>query len=190
MQPSSLKTIAFIIGIGSLLFLVAAFLPYSKVFVEHDPEKRMAIITEMKRMWNIANIFFILGAIITVIGLTLFLFGFKEIVSTRLSYLNIILFIVGAALWSWVITERIISPEKFANGTNTPYLFVIYSILMQVGLFLFGFLLLKTNLVNWVSWMLMLGSSTIFILMIIFKDMPPFVYYLLTLTLAVVMIFE
>lgn len=189
MQPSSLKTATFIIGIGSLLFLVAAFLPYSKVFVEHDPERRMAIITDMKRMWNIANIFFSLGAIITVIGLTLFLFGFKGIVNTRLSYLNIFLLSVGAVLWSWLVTERIISPEKFANGTNTPYLFAIYSIFMQVGLFLFGFLLLKTTLVNWVSWVFMLGSSTLFILMVIFKDMPPFVYYLLTLTLSVVMIF-
>ena len=83
-----------------------------------------------------------------VIGLTLIMFGFKEITKTRLLYLNIFLLSVGAVLLSWVVAERIISPEKFANGTNTPYLFAIYSILTQVGLFLFGFLLLKTTLVN------------------------------------------
>ena len=188
METSLLKTAGFVIGPGSLLFIVAAFLPYSKVFVEHDPEKRMIIITEMKRMWNIANIFFSLGAIITVIGLTLIMLGFKEIINTRSLYLNIFLLSVGAVLWSWVVAERIISPEKFANGTNTPYLFAIYSILTQVGLFLFGFFLLKTTFVNWVGWMFMLGSGTLFILMVIFKDMPPVVYYLLTLTLSVVLI--
>ena len=47
------KTTALILGLGSPLFLVAAFLPYSRVFAEPDTGKKLAIIMEMKKMWTI-----------------------------------------------------------------------------------------------------------------------------------------
>jgi hypothetical protein len=187
MEHSLLKSAAWVIGVGSLLFAVAAFLPYSRIFIEQDPVKRMAIIIEMKKMWNAGQVLFGLGAIVTVIGLAIFLFGFKEITARGLSWVSVIILGTGAILWSWHVTERLISPEQFARGTNTPYLFAIYSVLTQAGLFLLGVILFKTAMANWVSWMFMTGSVLLFILMVILKDMPPFVYYILTLILSVVL---
>jgi hypothetical protein len=181
----TMRTISLVICIGSVLFLVAALLPYSRVFAEPVAERKMEIITSMRGQWNVAQILFGLGSIVTVIGLGLMVMGFKETSLKSLAYTAIILMITGALLWSWSVTERIISPEGFVTGNNTPYLFLIYSILTQVGLFLIGFFMLKTAVANWLGWMFIIGSLLLFILMGIFRDMPPFVYYVLTLVLAI-----
>ena len=47
------KTTALILGLGSPLFLVAAFLPYSRVFAEADTEKNVDHLTGS--IWNVCN---------------------------------------------------------------------------------------------------------------------------------------
>jgi hypothetical protein len=188
METTYLRITAITIGLGSILFLVAAFLPTSRVFVEPSPDKKFEIILDMKGMWIMSQILFGLGSILTVVGLGLFSIGLKEITQTILSFSSILLLGVGALLWSWHVTERIIDPQGFAEGTNTPYLFLIYSVLTQVGLLLLGLFLWKSFVPHWISWMLIIGSGLIFILLVIFKDMPPFVYYVLTIILAVTLL--
>jgi len=116
-----------------------------------------------------------------VLGMGWVLFGQKETAHSVLSYASILLLGTGALLWCIHITERIIDPSGFAHGSNTPYLFLVYSIFTIIGLLLFGILLLKTSLGSWTGWMFIAGSIIILGLMVLFKDMPPFVYYLLTL---------
>jgi hypothetical protein len=181
------KTTALLLAFGSLLFLVAAFLPYSRVFVEPDPEKKLAIIMEMKKMWAIGQVFFGLGAMVTVIALGFQSYGFRDIAFARWSHLGILLMFIGTLLWCWHLWERIVQPEAFAKGLHTPYLFLLYSMLTQAGLVLVGILLLKSPVVNWVGWMFIIGAGVFFLLMLIFKDMPPFVYYVLTMIASVVL---
>jgi hypothetical protein len=50
---------------------------------------------------------------------------------------------------------------------------------------LIGFFLLRTPISNWLGWMFILTSSLLFILKVIFKDMPPFAYYIFTLVLSI-----
>jgi hypothetical protein len=175
----------YLTGLGSILFLVAAFLPYSRVFIEQSAEKKIEIIMNMRGMWNFGHVLFGFGSLITVAGLGLLVSGNREAGSLILSYLAVILLGTGALLWSWHVTERMLDPQGFADGTNTPYLFLIYSVLTQIGLFLIGFYLLKAHIKDWVAWMFIIGSAVLFILMIIFRDMPPFVYYVLTLVMSV-----
>lgn len=52
---------------------------------------------------------------------------------------------------------------------------------------LVGIMLPKSDPANWLGWMFILGSVVLFILMVIFRDMPPFVYYVLTMIAAVVL---
>ena len=72
-------------------------------------------------------------------------------------------------------------------GENTPYLFIVYSVLTQAGLVLIGIFFLKSDIVNWIGWMFIIGAAIFFVLMVIFKDMPPFVYYVLTLIASIVL---
>jgi hypothetical protein len=50
METTLQKTTVLILRLGSLMFLVAAFLPYSRIFAEPDTGKKLAIIMEMKKM--------------------------------------------------------------------------------------------------------------------------------------------
>jgi len=190
MEPSLQRTVSILLGFGSLLFLIAAFLPYSKAFVEPDAEKKLEIILGMKKMWIFGHILFGLGSIITVVALGIQSYGFKEIPLSMWSHLGVFLMSVGAVLWCWTVIERIIGPEDFANSMNTPYLFPAYSVLTQVGIAFIGIMLIKTSVANWIAWMFIIGSAVIFFLMLIFKDMPPFVYYVLTIVAAAALYFD
>ncbi|MGW8315806.1 MAG: hypothetical protein ACWGNV_09425 [Bacteroidales bacterium] len=184
-MDTDFRTSSVLIGLGSVMFLVAAFLPVSRVYVEPDPEKKLEIILDLKGMWNLSSGLFGAGSLVMVIGWALFVFSFNELSKVIIPLASIILLGTGALLWTWHVTERILHPEGFAKGTNTPYLFWVYSMLTQIGLFLAGWFLLRMPLANWPGWMLIAGSVLLFILMVVFKDMPPFVYYLLTLVLAI-----
>jgi hypothetical protein len=175
--------------LGSILFLVAAFLPVSRVYVEPLAEKKIEIITAMKRMWNTGQILFGSGSIVTVIALGILSYGFRDSPSAKWSYLGVSLMAVGAVLWNWHVAERIIDPVAFANNTNTPYLFVMYSILTQAGMVFIGIMLLNSIVANWVGWTFIIGSVFFLLMLIIFKDVPPFVYYVLTMIAAVVLFF-
>lgn len=189
MELYSEKSVGYILTVGSLLFLVAAFMPISRVYVEPSPEQKIELIMASKIQWNISMVFFVLGSIITAVGLGLFVFRSETSVRFLIpAYIGSAIILIGALLWSWHVIERIISPEGFARGTNTPFLFVLYSILTQFGLILLGIFLLYSNYSNWVGKAMIAGISLLFILMLIFKDMPPFVYYIFTMILAVVLI--
>lgn len=179
------RTSSVLLGVGSVLFLVAAFLPVSRVYAEPDPEKKLEIILELKWMWNLSSVLFGIGSLVVVFGWALFVFSFNELSKVIIPLASIILLGTGALLWTWHVTERIIHPVGFVNGTNTPHLFLVYSLLTQVGLALAGWFLLRMPVPDWPGWMLIFGSAILFILMLVFKDMPPFVYYLLTLVLAI-----
>lgn len=186
----SIKLASIVLMLGSLFFLIAAFLPYSKVFIEPDAEKRVEIILSMQRMWIAGHVMFALGSLITVIGLGMYMSGMERLHNTVLTFTGIILLAVGALLWTWHVTERIIHPEGFARGNLTPYLFLAYSLLTQAGLLIIGYVMIRSNMISWVGWMFLIGSASLFVLMVIFKDMPPFVYYLLTLVFSVALLFH
>jgi hypothetical protein len=179
------KTTGLILLLGSVLFMIAAFLPYSRIFAESDPTIRLEILDQQRKMWSFGQVLFALGSVITVFGLAYLYFRYRESIPGLWAWISILALLAGSILWSWHCVERLISPEGFVNGTLTPGLFLVYSLFTQAGLILFGILLLGTDLASWTGWMLILGMALLSVLMIIFKDMPPFVYYVFTLILAI-----
>ena len=71
MEISVQKMSALVIILGSVLFLIAAFSPISGVFAEPSPAGKLEIIMASPNAWSVAQIFFALGAMITVIGIAL-----------------------------------------------------------------------------------------------------------------------
>jgi len=187
MEASLQKTTSILLGLGSILFLIAAFLPYSRVFIESDPEKKLSIINSMPNLWNVGHVLFGSGAMLTAVALGLFSYGNRDLPGTTWAFAGVALILTGAVLWNWHVAERIIHPESFARGTHTPYLFLIYSIFTQIGLVFMGILLLNTVLPNWAGWMFISGGAVLFLLMLLFRDMPPFVYYMIMIVVSVVM---
>jgi hypothetical protein len=186
MESSLQKPTSLLLALGSLLFIIAAFLPVSRVFAEPDPDKKLSIIMDLRTMWTTGQVLFGLGSLVTVVALGWQSWGLRTVNGAGWSHLGVILLFIGMTLWCWHVWERAFDPKAFVSGTNTPYLFWLYSILTQIGLVLLGITVLRSDQANWVGWMFIIGAATFLILMIIFKDMPPFVYYVLTLVAAVV----
>ena len=52
---------------------------------------------------------------------------------------------------------------------------------------LLGYSLLQMGFPSWSAWLLIGGTLLLFVLYLVFRDMPPFVYYLMGLVLGIVL---
>ena len=185
MELTYQKTCALIIVIGSVFFMIAAFSPVSRVFAISDAGKKLELILNERSAWNISQFFFAAGAAVTVIGLGMTGMIFSNQMNTGLFYFSITLLAAGTILWAWHVYLRAIDPQLFTSGEIPIWLFAGYTFLTQAGLILYGMVLLKSGLSVWVGYMMIGSMILFFILTIIFRDMPPFVYYIITLITGV-----
>jgi hypothetical protein len=172
---------------GSVLFLVAAFSPISRIFGMPDAAGRLEIVAGAPDQWLLAQLLFALGSIVTAVGIGLVAArtagqGFTIYLTT-----SAVVVTVGALLWCWHVYLRAAEPARFIAGELPLWPFAAYSLLTMAGLALLGTALLQTTLPTWVG-RLPIGSAALFlILALVFGDMPPLVYYLITLTIGVVL---
>ena len=132
-----------------------------------------------------SQILFALGALVTAAGVGLLGYRSTEAGPSFPLYAAAAVMMAGALLWSWHVYQRAATPALFTTGQLPAWPFVVYSLLTMVGLTLLGMAILQTGLASWVGW-LCIGSAALFlVLALVFRDMPPFVYYLITLTVAV-----
>jgi len=174
--------------IGSILFFIAAFSPIAQVFSEPDAAKKLEILMNGGRGWIVDQIFFALGSLVTAAGLALVAYQFRTIPHSWLVFLGLAAVVIGAVLWSWNVYLRAIDPQAFAAGTLPAWPFILYTILTQAGLAAFGSGLSRSTLPHWAGWVLTGGSLLFFLVYLIFKDMPPFAYYILTLPTGIMMV--
>lgn len=187
---TALKYPALITLGGSILFLIAAFMPIAKVYMETDSATRLHWIMESRLQWNISQVLFGLGALITAWGVGFLQINLSELPKSNLGWIAISTIAIGAILWSIHVYLRMTAPEGWIDG-DFPYighLFVIYTILTQLGFLLIGLMLLDSDFPSWLGWMFAVGGVLLFLLTVIFKDMPPFIYYVMTTIAAVYII--
>jgi hypothetical protein len=176
--------------IGSVLFFIAAFSPIAQVFTEPDATQKMEIINNGGSAWIVDQIFFCLGSLVTGAGLALTVNQHRNIPGATWAFLGVAAIALGAVLWSWNVYQRTIAPQAFVTGTLPVWPFIAYTLLTQAGLVAIGILLLRSTLPGWVGWMLIGGSIFFFVAFIILKDMPPFVYYILTILTGIIIVWR
>jgi hypothetical protein len=174
---------------GSLLFIVAAFLPISWVFGERDPEKKLEMINAALGSWKFAQVLFGAGAAAASTGL---LFVYLHLRNSEANTAVLIAFVcsaVGAVLRAWHTYLRAVDPNEFVYRLLQPnWLAGAYFVLTMAALFALGIGLLKTEYQPWVGWMNIIASIVFILIAIIFGDIPPFVFYIITAITAVVLI--
>jgi hypothetical protein len=173
-----------VICIGASIFLAAAFAPMSRVFAVRSPDEKLAIINRSPGFWRLFQALFALGAIITALGVGLLEFSQYWRFSVE-QFLPAVLLLIGAIPWCAHVYLRAVDPEAFAFGTLPAWHFKFYTLLTLAAFFLLGIELLRLMGGTWQGFFLMGASMLIYILYQQFKDMPPFVYYLLALVLGV-----
>jgi hypothetical protein len=183
-----MKTTAFLILTGSVLFLAASFSPISRVHMEPTAAGRLAIITAEPAAWLIAQLLYSFGAFITAAGIGTAAFRLRSRVPSVLSYTVILAIAAGAIYFGAYVYFRWTNPQAWVQITPPYPSFLTYSFLTQAALLLFGIMLLIAGLPRWLGW-LVTGSMLLLILLtLVFRDMPPFAYYLLSLPIGFVLL--
>jgi hypothetical protein len=176
-----------ILIIGSIIFIIAAFSPISRVFGEPDPARKLEIMEKGRTGWTISQVLFVLGASVTAIGLGLVAYRLRGSPGAPLAWLGFGVVAVGAVLWDWHVYLRALDPAAFAFGTLPAWQFVAYTLLTLAGLAAFGVVYLRAGFPAWLGGVTIAGAAVLLVLYLVFRDMPPFVYYILTLLAGIVM---
>ena len=184
---SPLKVSALVILAGSVVFLIAAFSPISRVFGLPTAAARMELIAGSPRAWSFSQVLFSIGSIVMAIGVGLAAIALRGRSSASLVYLGSALLILGSAAWTWHVYLRASDPRGFVQGSLPAWHFILYSLLTLAGLATIGIALVRMGLPAWSGWLMVGGSLVLLALYAVFKDMPPLVYYLLGLVLGVVL---
>jgi hypothetical protein len=184
---SALKLSGAVTFVGSILFLIAAFSPISRVYALPTAENKLGMITGSPTAWVISQTLFALGAIVTALGIALAAYALRDRPSVLLFFTATAFLAAGAAAWSWHVYLRAAEPAAFVNGSLPGWHFALYTLLTMAALLLIGIALQRMGFPTWAGWLLIGGSILFFVLYLIFKDMPPFVYYLMGATLAFVL---
>jgi hypothetical protein len=186
---SSERFSGIVLFIGSVIFLVAAFLPISWVFGERIIEKKLEMINAARGSWEFAQVLFGSGAIVTALGFMIAYLHLRGKEADTASLVAFLSALVGALLWCWHVWLRGTDPDAFVHRLLFPnWPAGAYFILMQVALFSFGLALLQARCPSWVG-RLNIGASVVsFLILVILGDLPPFVYYIITAITAIVLI--
>src|SRR5215213_7644580 len=124
--------------VGSVLFIIAAFMPVSQVYIAPTPHAKLQIIYSDRTAWTASQILFGLGASIAAIGLGFVAYHVRATPGAVWAYLGLGAVILGAVFWEGYVYLRTIDPEGFAEGGPVGWLFPAYALLTQFGLLVFG----------------------------------------------------
>jgi hypothetical protein len=130
-----------------------------------------------------------LGAAVPAIGLALLAPTLQPGQAALIQYLAVAFLIVGVAFWGWLLYMRAVDPAGFARGAMPAWLFIAYTVLTNVGLMTFGAALLVAGYPVWLGALAVAGGLIFLAAFLIFKDLPPFVYYVLLLVAGVALAF-
>lgn len=181
---SILKISGVVILIGSIIFLMAAFPPISKVYGISNTQDKLAMITGNLRAWRTSQLFFSLGVVVSTLGVALAAYSLKDQSSASFLFTAAAFLSTGAVAWVWHAYLRAIDPTAFVNGSVPNWHFTFYTLLTMAAFLLIGIALPRMGFSIWIGWILGGGTLLFFVLYLIFKDIPPFAHYLLGLVLA------
>lgn len=182
------KMTGIVIVIGSILFLIAAFMPITTVFVI---KRDVAIVQSRLVEWVASLILFGSGGVITVVGmglLTLHLRGIHQ--GAGASSLGFAAMAVGVVCWSVIVYLRyslpleIVFKEPVFGGW-----FVAYTLLTQIALVGYGVALSQAGFPRWLGFSTIGLAAASVIAYLVFKDMPPLAHYVITLVIGVALLF-
>ena len=174
--------------IGSVVFGVGAAIGVPRVFTERDPQARLRMLEEGLRRWRMAQPLYGLGPFITSVGVG-YLAADGPAGWTRALFVGACSALgIGAAAWSWSLYLRGTRISDFALGGLPSWPFTTYVLLTICSLALLGIGLVNSASPVWPGW-LTIGVDVAFLAGYLrFKDIPPFVFYVLLLVVGLAVI--
>jgi hypothetical protein len=166
---------------GAAVFVAVAFAPASFVFGIQDPGRRRQLLDTHARSWRWGQIPFAAGAVVSAIGLV--------VLGAQLDRAAVVaagVVATAASLpWAEHCRQRALDPGRFLRGELPGWHFQVYVWGTLAALGTTGIALLSADLPRWTAWLLV-GATTLFTAAWLrFRDLPPFVFYLVTGALGV-----
>ena len=173
--------------VGSAVFFLGASLGVPRVFTESRPEQRLAMLEDRLSAWRLAQPLYALGPLIAAIGIGV-LAGATAGSGRVALALSCLALVVGALSWSWATYLRGTDHRAFAEGTLPGWPFAGYVWLTLAGLMALGIGLLLADFPVWAGW-LTVGADVVFAAAYLrYRDIPPFVFYLLLVPVGIVIL--
>jgi hypothetical protein len=187
MDVTRLPAILLILGTALTYIGFSVFPP--RIFTLKVIQEKMDLLAARPQLWTASQSSVILGALASTAG-ALYL---SPIFNDTLGALPVTIAAVGFALghvfWIWHLGLRIAAPQKFAKNELPGWLGMAYAVLVLLALAAFGaaFWLQGTNPLLGAG--IFLGAVLVLGLYLKVKDMPPFIYYAMTLAIGVTLLF-
>ncbi len=182
------KIVSIVVVIGSIAFLIAAFMPITTVFVI---ERDIARVQSRPVEWAASLILFGLGGAVTAVGLgllTLQLRGANNAAGP--GSLGFAAMALGAVCWGVIVYLRYTLPLEIVFKEPTlGWWFIAYTLLTQAALIAYGFALFQAGYPRWLGLGTMGLAIASLATYVIFKDMPPFAHYVITFVIGVALWF-
>ena len=179
-----MTTAGVLVLVGSGVFFAGISLGVPWVFVESSPEKRLQMLEERLLAWRLAQPLTGLGPLVAAAGVGVLAGASSGGARAALGVASAGL-CCGALAWSWSLYLRGTRHREFAAGSLPGWPFATYVWLTLAGLLALGAGLLLADLPEWAGW-LTIGADLLFALAYLrFRDIPPFVFYLLLVAVGV-----
>ena len=161
-------------------------MPISFVYAERDVQAQIARVQSSPIAWAISQILFGLGGVLVAAGLALFTLDQRSTNATFSEYLGLAMIAFGTLCWIVIVYERAtLSPQEVFGSPTFGWLFIPYTLLTQATLIVYGLTFLRTGYPRWLGLVAIIPALLLCAVYLIFKDVPPFAYYVITLAIGI-----
>ncbi|WP_146072499.1 hypothetical protein [Arthrobacter sp. 4R501] len=193
---------------GSATFLAGAFMPVSRVYVEGDPQRKLAILLANPGQWSAQQVLLAAGTAALPVGVVMLARhwdtgsdrGSQDLLAgQRLAQGAALAWVAGAGLFLGHLKARYRDPEAFALGNMPVWPFQGYMRLSLAGMAALGGGLLARARAHadsgalprdpsWPGWLNVGGAGVFATVLVSTGDLPPLMVYLVELTTGVALI--
>lgn len=196
--------------LGAVLFLIGAVMPLTDAkgnfIYSLPPQQWLRVIFDHPLLWQGANMLFISGVVVTILGLVMLTSLLRDAGDRAFSMLGLIAFVFGAVLWVLIVVFRLsIDPraaQEMARTAVLPDFYVplilwihtlgvIYTVLAFLALGAYGGAVLSTRaLPQWMGWFALVYSLAGLGLFAYTHDVPPLLHYLLPIVIGILLLLQ
>jgi hypothetical protein len=172
------------LAFGSVLFLIAAFMPISRVYATREVDHQLDLVQGSQWSWRLSQFLFGAGALIAAAGAGWWMLAAPSTWPRVLLVVPAAALAAGALLWSWHTYQRAVDPAAFFSGELPRWPFSVYTISTLAAVAFAGAYFLDHQ-TTWLGLTLTIGATVFLLAFLVFHDLPPFVHYGLLLVMAI-----
>ncbi len=187
---STLQLAGILLIAGTLSFWLGAALPTWRVYVTADPDVRAQLITDLRPYWVLSHFLFLVGVVVTAIGLGFFTSTVEAGNARTLAIIGLTAIVLASAAWAYIVLAfRLSMPvEEYVRTNAGAWTFPAYSLLTLGALILYGLVLLLTGYPTWLGIVTVGLTSLILVGLLIQRDAIPALFYIPTLIMGIVLL--